>query len=93
MFWYVRLSPRRHADRAFRQAVADVSWPYRAAQLAQSVYGLLEQSKLKRILRVFNNVGKGVSVGLPLITILSLRSSALHSDLFAFLLVADLPCE
>jgi hypothetical protein len=62
-----------------------------AAQLAQSVYGLSEKSNLKRVLRVLNNVGKGIAIVLPLITILCLRAPAVQANFIVFILIADLP--
>ena len=60
-------------------------------QLAQSVYGLSEKTRLKQILRRLNNAGKIIAVVFPVITTASLQSKTLQSNFICFMMVADLP--
>ncbi|KAI1841801.1 hypothetical protein JX265_009410 [Neoarthrinium moseri] len=62
-----------------------------AFELAQSVYGLSANPKLKPILRKINAVGKAFSILFPLLTILMLRASAIQRVFVVFILLADLP--
>ncbi|ORY58485.1 uncharacterized protein BCR38DRAFT_352843 [Pseudomassariella vexata] len=70
------------------QAMLVMFW---AGELAQSVYGLGANSRMRRIWRNVNTGGKAVAVVLPLITILLLRIPAIQHVFVAFILIADLP--
>jgi hypothetical protein len=65
----------------------------RAGELAQSVYGLGANPRMRAIVRRVNLVGKAVSFLLPLVTILMLRSPVIQQHYIGFILVADLPCK
>ncbi|KXJ87054.1 hypothetical protein Micbo1qcDRAFT_167787 [Microdochium bolleyi] len=70
------------------QALLVMFW---ACELAQSVYGLSNKPSARRWLAKVNIAGKAISFVFPAITILTLRSPALHDNFFAFILLADLP--
>ncbi|KAK0390003.1 hypothetical protein NLU13_3576 [Sarocladium strictum] len=62
-----------------------------AAYLAQSVYGLSAQSRLKVMLRRINDGGKIFAMLFPLTTILLLRVPQIQNHFVVFILIADLP--
>jgi len=70
------------------QALLVMFW---AGELAQSVYGLNNRPKTRRVLKKVNITGKAVSFLFPALTILLLRVPSIQANFLGFIMLADLP--
>jgi hypothetical protein len=92
LWWYVNPIPRLPDCRVSLDIELALMTISRASELAQSVYGLVQQRSRRKILRKVNAAGKITAVIVPFVIILILRTPPVQRSPLAFTVITDIPC-